>query len=442
MRDEWSLSSRDARRTGAFPEGGRLEPERLGRREADVVWFAPRAALIVSAIFLMALGIGALTTLTPVSQPTSEATAVATGSQPGTRSVQPPGPALGQRDNTAYTLPPIAPPALSPEPAAIVAADERNNVEIYAAVNKSVVNITTAAVVPGLFGDDVTEGSGSGFVIDRAGYILTNHHVIERAEAIQVTLYDGTTLPAEVIGQDPPTDVAVLRVKTTPDKLVPVALGDSSTLQVGMKVLVLGNPFGLDRTLTTGIISSLDRSLKGRSDARPLKGLIQTDAAINPGNSGGPVLNSRGQVIGMSTAIYSRVGQSSGIGFAVPINSIKRILSPLITQGKVIRADLGIVQVAVTEVGLRVYRIVEGGPADLAGIRPVRIVTERISPYTIRRRLDTAFADIIVAIDGKKVTTVDDLLTAVEEHEPGERVTVTVLRDGELVNLLVVLGAS
>ena len=440
MRDEWSDSPFDAKRLGDGPPHG-AEPERLRERRSSAGSLAIMAMLTLTAALLTALGINLATTAAPAPE-------VATITEPSRVipvPAQPPGQTLGRRDNakgSAYTLPPVAAPALSPEPSAIVAADERNNVEIYANVNKSVVNITTAAVVPGLFGDDVTEGSGSGFVIDRSGYILTNHHVIERAEAIQVTLSDGTTLPAEVIGQDPPTDVAVLRVKTSPEKLTPLSLGDSANLQVGMKVLVVGNPFGLDRTLTTGVVSSLDRSLKGREDGRPLKGLIQTDAAINPGNSGGPVLNSRGQVIGMSTAIYSRVGQSSGIGFAVPINSIKRILSALITQGKVVRADLGIVQVAVTEVGLRVYRIVEEGPADLAGIRPVRIVTERVSPYTIRRRLDTASADIIVAIDGKKVRSVDDLLTAVEEHEPGERITVTVLREGELVDLLVILGAS
>ena len=198
------------------------------------------------------------------------------------------------------------------------------------------VNITTAASSIGLFGDEsTTGGSGSGFVIDREGHLLTNYHVIEGADTVQVTLADGSGHEAKVIGADASNDLAVIKIDVPAEQLIPLNLGDSSGLLVGQKVLALGNPFGLERTLTTGIISSLDRSIKAKN-GRTIKGIIQSDAAVNPGNSGGPLLNSRGEVIGMNTAIISQVGQSAGISFAVPINSIKRILRPLIEEGRVV----------------------------------------------------------------------------------------------------------
>ena len=231
------------------------------------------------------------------------------------------------------------------------------------AVNRSVVNITTASEATGFFGDETTSGTGSGFVIDAQGHILTNYHVVEDAESVQVTLFDGTTHEARVIGADASNDVAIVKVKAPTAELYPVPLGDSSRLLVGQKILALGNPFGLERTLTTGIISSLDRSLRAKN-GRMIKGIIQTDAAINPGNSGGPLLNSRGQVIGMNTAIISQVGQSAGISFAVPINAIARIIKPLIEHGRVIRADLGMTRVFTTNEGLLVLGLVEDGPAE------------------------------------------------------------------------------
>ena len=205
---------------------------------------------------------------------------------------------------------------------------------------------------------------------------------------------------------------------------------------VGQKVLALGNPFGLERTLTTGIISSLDRSIKAKN-GRTIKGIIQTDAAINPGNSGGPLLSSRGEVIGMNTAILSQVGQSSGIGFTVPINSIKRILRPLIEEGRVVRADLGLTRVYRTPEGLLILDLAEGGPAEQAGLRPIQIVR-----YRYRNIYDPTSADLIVAIDGKPVKTYEDLLTEVEAHAPGETVVVTVTRKGKPVKVPVKLGRS
>jgi S1-C subfamily serine protease len=322
--------------------------------------------------------------------------------------------------------------------------DERNNIRVYNAANKSVVNITTEAAVPGFFGDDTSTGTGSGFVIDKQGHILTNFHVVHENDAsrvsIQVKLFDGSAHEATIIGADATNDVAVLSVRVPQEKLVPLKLGDSSSVMVGQKILALGNPFGLERTLTSGIVSSLDRSIKARN-GRMIKGIIQTDAAINPGNSGGPLLNSKGQVIGMNTAIVSHVGQSSGISFAVPINAISRILRQLIEKGRVIRSDLGIAKVYATGEGLLVMAIVEGGPADRAGVQPVRMKIER-GPGYIRKSLDPDSADLIVAVDHKRVRTVDELLTEVEKHRPGENIRLTVVRDGQPVDIVVVLGQS
>jgi S1-C subfamily serine protease len=322
--------------------------------------------------------------------------------------------------------------------------DERNNVRVYNAANKSVVNITTETEVAGFFGDDTSTGTGSGFVIDKQGHILTNFHVVHGEDAsrvsIQVKLFDGSAHDAKVIGADATNDVAVLLIRVPPEKLFPLRLGDSSNVMVGQKILALGNPFGLERTLTSGIVSSLDRSIKAKN-GRTIKGIIQTDAAINPGNSGGPLLNSKGQVIGMNTAIVSHVGQSAGISFAVPINSISRILEQLIENGRVIRADLGIAKVYGTGDGLLVMAIVEGGPAERAGIQPVRVKIERV-PGGFRRKIDLDSADVIVAVEHKRVRSVEELLTEVEKHRPGEKVRVTVVREGQPVDVVVQLGQS
>jgi S1-C subfamily serine protease len=337
-------------------------------------------------------------------------------------------------------VPPVAPPALSEELLKRADADEQVNIRVYAGMNRSVVNITTAAEGSGIFGDETSSGTGSGFVIDTSGHILTNYHVVEGADTVQVTLSDGSTHDAQVIGRDASNDVAVLRIDAPSEKLFPVALGDSSKLLVGQKVLAVGNPFGLERTLTTGIISSLDRSLKAKN-GRMIRGIVQTDAAINPGNSGGPLLNSRGEVIGMNTAIISQVGQSAGISFAVPINAIHRILHSLIENGRVIRADLGLTRVYRRGDGLLVLGVAEGGPADRAGVRAIGMKLLRYGGGVIRR-LDPASADVILAIDGKRVTSVDELLTEVESHAPGESVNLTIERAGKPIEVPVRLGQS
>jgi S1-C subfamily serine protease len=319
--------------------------------------------------------------------------------------------------------------------------DERNNIRVYTGVNRSVVNITTEAEGLGFFGDESSTGGGSGFVLDKAGHILTNCHVIQEADSVRVKLFDGSAHDARIIGADLANDVAVLKVQVPAEKLVPVKFGDSSKVMVGQKILALGNPFGLERTLTSGIVSSLDRSFRAKN-GRMIKGIIQTDAAINPGNSGGPLLNSRGEVIGMNTAIVSQVGQSAGISFAVPINGIARILDQLIRNGRVIRADLGISRYFATDHGLLIVSLVKGGPAEQAGLQGVRVRVERLGQSYIRRTIDPDSADLIVAVEHKRVHTLDELLTEVEKHRPGQTIRVTVVRDGKPIDIAVELGQS
>ncbi len=320
-------------------------------------------------------------------------------------------------------------------------ADELINVRVYGSVNKSVVNITTEAEGLGYFGDETSTGGGSGFVIDKSGHVLTNFHVIQEADTVRVKLFDGSAHEARLVGADVANDVAVLRIQVPDDKLVPVKFGDSSNVLVGQKILAIGNPFGLERTLTSGIVSSLDRTFKAKN-GRMIKGIIQTDAAINPGNSGGPLLNSRGEVIGMNTAIVSQVGQSAGISFAVPINGILRILDQLIRNGRVIRADLGISRFFATGQGLLIVSMAKGGSAERAGLQGVRVRLEQLGLGLARRIIDTDSADVIVAIEHKRVRNLDELLSEVEKHRPGERIRVTVVRDGKPIDIIVELGES
>ncbi|GIW89161.1 MAG: serine protease [Isosphaeraceae bacterium] len=344
------------------------------------------------------------------------------------------------RERTAFYVPPAtAAPEIPAEVLAQVDADEQVNIRVYEAANPGVVNIESVAV-GGFFGMELERSGGSGFVIDKLGHILTNYHVVADAEALQVTLFDGSSYPGQLIGTDPNNDVAVVRIAAPPDKLVPLPFGESGNLKVGQKVLAVGNPFGLERTLTTGIISSLDRSIRAKN-GRTIKGIIQTDAAINPGNSGGPLLDTRGRVIGINTAIVSSVGQSAGIGFAVPINAITRILKPLIEQGRVIRGDLGIRRVFATRDGLFIIDMDENGPAARAGLRPIEIVIERFGRF-YRQRPDPDSADRIIAINGVRVRTVEDLLSEVESHAPGEEIVITTIREGRRRDVRVRLGAS
>lgn len=314
--------------------------------------------------------------------------------------------------------------------------EEAINVAVYEAINKSVVNINTKSTHSALLAFEVTaEGTGSGSILDKAGHIVTNYHVIADANDVIVTLHDGKQYDASFIGADPDNDVAVIRVKAPPEMLNPVALGESSHLRVGMKCFAIGNPFGLERTLTTGSISSVDRSLQIRN--RSIKQIIQIDAAINPGNSGGPLLDTHGRLIGINTAIASKTGQSAGVGFAIPANLVARVVPELIRHGKVIRPETG-VRLLKTEKGLLVAQLQPNGPAEKAGLRGPKVF--RKTGLLGGVRIDYASADIVVAVDDEEVKTQDDFLSIVEAKHPGDQVILTVLRDGKKANVPVTLG--
>lgn len=327
--------------------------------------------------------------------------------------------------------PPAAPPGwddLTPE--------ERVNVFVYQQANRSVVNINTRTVQSvGLLMLEVpAEGEGSGIVLDRFGHILTNSHVVDGAREIQVTLADSKSYEARLVGVDAATDVAVLKINAPPDSLTPITFGNSNSLLVGQRVFAIGNPFGLERTLTTGIISSLNRSLPARKTGRSIRSIIQIDAAINPGNSGGPLLDCRGRMIGMNTAIASRTGESAGVGFAIPVNTLARVVPQLIERGKVIRPDSGIARVYQTDKGLLIASLVPGAAAERAGLQGPRIVKQkkRQGPFVYEvQTVDRSAADLITAVDGQPVRTGDDFLTAIEAKAPGDTVVLTVIRDGQ-----------
>ena len=327
-------------------------------------------------------------------------------------------------------------------------AEERINIGVYEKVNRSVVHITTQSVRPGamsaFFVEAPDQGSGSGSVLDDDGHILTNYHVIEGAGSIRVLLHDGESYDARVVGRDPATDIAILRIDAPADVLRPVTYGDSSRLRVGQKIFAIGNPFGLERTLTVGIISSLNRTLPSRS-RRTMKSIIQIDAALNRGNSGGPLLDSRGRLVGMNTAIASSTGENTGVGFAIPVNTIARIVPQLIEEGRVIRAHIGITRVYQTDRGLVIAMVTPGGPADRAKLRGFRVVrrTNQNGPFAREEIfLDHSHADMIVAVAGQPTITAEQLIEAVESRQPGEQVEVTVMRENQRVDVVVTLGAG
>jgi S1-C subfamily serine protease len=367
------------------------------------------------------------------------------------------GPVAGARETPRPTATPAVAPIGPPRTAALpvredarladdgYTPEERASIRVYDQCNRSVVNINTLTVRADFFFREVpSEGAGSGSVLDKAGHILTNHHVIEEANQISVTLHDGNSYDAKLVGEDPVNDIAVLKIEAPADSLFPVTFGDSSKLRVGQRVYALGNPFGLERTMTTGIISSLNRTLPSRS-GRLMKQIIQLDAALNRGNSGGPLLSTRGELIGMNTAIASRTGENTGVGFAIGSNAVARVVPQLIRDGRVIRPDTGITRVMETEEGLLVATISERGPAEVAGIRGFTIIREqrRRGPFTYEQaRIDRTTADLIVACDGERVANVDDLLTIVEAKRPGETAVLSIVREGRTIDVPVRLGAG
>jgi S1-C subfamily serine protease len=320
--------------------------------------------------------------------------------------------------------------------------DEAVNIAVYERCNKSVVNISTVTVVSGgiLFGAVPSEGNGSGSVLDKEGHILTNYHVIDGAQRRQVTLFNEEQYEAELVGADMINDIAVLKIKAPPEQLFPMELGSSTTLKVGTRVFALGNPFGLFRTMSEGIISSLNRSLSVQENWE-IKSIIQIDCSINPGNSGGPLLDSLGRLIGMNTAIASKVQQSAGIGFAIPVELINRVVPELIEHGRVYRGDIGITHVTITEGGLRIAHMTPGGPAERAGLRGPKVVRQRLGVFT-RESIDKSVADIITAIDGVKVTSPSEFLSVMETKKPGDTVELTVLRDGHQAKVKIKLASD
>ncbi|MGA2672823.1 MAG: trypsin-like peptidase domain-containing protein [Terracidiphilus sp.] len=325
-------------------------------------------------------------------------------------------------------------------------AEEQNNIAVYKRVLPSVVNITSTTLVFDFFNGVVpSHGQGSGFVLDKAGHVLTNYHVIENANrGIEVMLSNKRRYAAKVVGSDKVHDLALLQIEAP--NLEPVTLADSSQLSVGQKVYAIGNPFGLSGTMTRGIISSI-RSIRGAEGA-PIEDAIQTDAAINPGNSGGPLLNSRGEVIGINTMIASNgAEQSSGIGFAIPINTAKAVLADLTRYGRVKRPSLGISSYAIgpdlasqmglsADYGVLIQKVVPGGAAERAGLRGG---TQQAYVGNTPIMLG---GDLIVAIDGQEVTDPDTINALMDKHQAGDTISVTIYRGRRQMTLKLILGEA
>jgi 2-alkenal reductase len=295
------------------------------------------------------------------------------------------------------------------------------------------VYIYTQTQGSGYFGEDTRtrRGTGSGFVWDRGGHIITNHHVVAGAQQVFVRFDQGEVYPARLVGSSPDHDLAVLRVSAPATALKPIPIGKSADLVIGQAVFAIGNPFGLNRTLTTGIVSSLDRTLPTQS-GREISGVIQTDAAINPGNSGGPLIDSAGRLIGVNTAIASNTGSSAGIGFAVPVDTVNKIVPQIISNGKPARPGIGI-QAGSQELaarlgvnGIVVINVQPGGAAERAGLRGVDMQAQRLG-------------DVIVAVNGKAVSSISDLAAELEKAGIGKTAKLTLLRDGQRVEATVTI---
>jgi S1-C subfamily serine protease len=312
-------------------------------------------------------------------------------------------------------------------PAGDLGADEKSTIAVFKMVSPSVVHITNIAQMRNVITasvDDVPQGTGSGFIWDDAGHIVTNYHVIEGATSTEVTLADGTTYEGKIVGTARDKDVAVIKIDAPPSKLAKIMIGTSGDLQVGQKVLAIGNPFGLDQTLTTGVISGLGREITSKSQ-RKIYDVIQTDAAINPGNSGGPLLDGQGRLIGINTAIYSPSGASAGIGFAVPVDTVNLVVPQILNLKGEVRPVLGVNilsdgemrQIGVIGVGIR--NITRGGPADRAGLTGL-----------VQGAQGLELGDVITKIDGNPVAKTADLFRVLDRRRIGDTVELEVVRGG------------
>ena len=317
-----------------------------------------------------------------------------------------------------------------------LAEDEKNTIELFESASGSVVYITSIELRRSFFSLNIYEipqGTGSGFIWDTDGRIVTNYHVIEDASRVEVTLADHSTWKAIVVGVAPDKDIAVLQISAPADTLRPIIVGESQNLRVGQKVFAIGNPFGLDQTMTTGIVSALGREIKSVT-GRTIQDVIQTDAAINPGNSGGPLLDSAGRLIGVNTAIYSPSGASAGIGFAVPVDIINRVVPEIIRYGKVMRPGLG-VTVANDRIserlgikGVLLISIQPDSAAKAAGLKGTRRIGDEI-----------VLGDIIQSVNDQPVSSYDDLLNEFEKYRVGEEVSLGIVRDERKIDIAVTL---
>jgi S1-C subfamily serine protease len=344
----------------------------------------------------------------------------------------------GSRHRPLYD-PDAKPRAVTPR--GPLAAAERDTIALFRQASPSVVYITTTTVALhryffNLNLAEIPQGSGSGFIWDRHGHIITNYHVIQDASRAKVTLADHSEWDAQLVGTEPSKDLAVLAINAPPHLLTPIAIGASSDLLVGQKVFAIGNPFGLDQTLTTGIISALGREITA-DNGRTITGVIQTDAAINPGNSGGPLLDSASRLIGVNTAIYSPSGSSAGIGFAVPVDVVNRVVPQIIRYGRVIRPGLG-VRIADDATAQRLnlpgILILQNEPGSAAAAAGLRGTTRDAAGRLV-------LGDIIVGINDDPIETADDLLNALEKYQVGDTVRVDIIRQNKRLRLPITLQA-
>ncbi|HEX4455197.1 MAG TPA: trypsin-like peptidase domain-containing protein [Kofleriaceae bacterium] len=343
-----------------------------------------------------------------------------------------------QRHGTTVHYVSAEPRPIAQRPDDKLGADEQATIDVFGKFSRSVVHVTSLATRRDQITMDVTQipqGTGSGFVWDLDGHIVTNFHVVQEGDAASVTLNDGSTYPAQIVGTAPDKDLAVLHIDAPPSKLLPLPVGQSANLKVGQKVLAIGNPFGLDQTLTTGVISGLGREIKSVS-GRPISDVIQTDASINPGNSGGPLLDSSGRLIGINTAIYSPSGANAGIGFAVPVDTVNAIVPQLMKFGKITRPGLGINPLADAMAqrngidGVAIVQVQPGGAADKAGMAGAT-----------RSSAGIQLNDVIVDIEGAPIHRLNDLYKALDNHKVGDTVEVTLANKGERRKVKVQLQA-